>query len=325
MNARRFVLLSIFALLVMAGAVAIGSVPLSLRELVSALSGHGSTESLIVWQLRVPRVLLAFLVGGGLGVTGAALQALVRNPLADPYLLGLSGGAGLGAVAAIALNTGAAWAVPLAAFAGALAAVALVYRLAVVSGRRLDPRVLLLAGVVVGAFAAAIMSAIIVLSDAPQLRNAILWLLGGLGSASWDALLLLSLYSVVPLAALWFVARQLDLLALGEETAAHLGADPERLKRTVYLAASLLTAASVATCGIIGFVGLVIPHAVRRAWTPLHRILVPASFLAGGAFLVLADALARTVLRPVELPVGVVTALVGVPLFAVLLRRTLTP
>ena len=325
MNARRFVLLSIFALLVMAGAVAVGSVPLSPRELLSALSGHGSTESLIVWQLRVPRVLLAFLVGGGLGVTGAALQALVRNPLADPYLLGLSGGAGLGAVAAIALNTGAAWAVPLAAFAGALAAVALVYRLAVVSGRRLDPRVLLLAGVVVGAFAAAIMSAIIVLSDAPQLRNAILWLLGGLGSASWDALLLLSLYSVVPLAALWFVARQLDLLALGEETAAHLGADPERLKRTVYLAASLLTAASVATCGIIGFVGLVIPHAVRRAWTPLHRVLVPASFLAGGAFLVLADALARTVLRPVELPVGVVTALVGVPLFAVLLRRTLTP
>lgn len=325
MNARRFVLLSIFALLVMAGAVAIGSVPLSPRELVSALSGHGSTESLIVWQLRVPRVLLAFLVGGGLGVTGAALQALVRNPLADPYLLGLSGGAGLGAVAAIALNTGAAWAVPLAAFAGALAAVALVYRLAVVSGRRLDPRVLLLAGVVVGAFAAAIMSAIIVLSDAPQLRNAILWLLGGLGAASWDALLLLSLYSVVPLAVLWFVARQLDLLALGEETAAHLGVDPERLKRTVYLAASLLTAASVATCGIIGFVGLVIPHAVRRAWTPLHRILVPASFLAGGSFLVLADALARTVLRPVELPVGVVTALVGVPLFAVLLRRTLTP
>jgi iron complex transport system permease protein len=325
MNARRFVLLSLAALVVMVGAVGIGSVPLSPRELLSALGGTGSTDSLIVWQLRVPRVLLAFLVGGGLGVTGAALQALVRNPLADPYLLGLSGGAGLGAVAAIALNTGAAWAVPLAAFAGALGAVALVYRLAVVSGRRLDPRVLLLAGVVVGAFAAAIMSAIIVLSNAAQLRNAILWLMGGLGSASWDALLLLAIDSVLPLAVLWAVARQLDLLALGEETAAHLGADPERLKRTVYVAASLLTAASVATCGIIGFVGLVIPHAVRRAWTPLHRVLVPASFLAGGTFLVLADALARTVLRPVELPVGVVTALVGVPLFAVLLRRTLTP
>jgi iron complex transport system permease protein len=325
MNTRRFVLLSLAALVVMVGAVGIGSVPLSPRELLSALGGSGSTDSLIVWQLRVPRVLLAFLVGGGLGVTGAALQALVRNPLADPYLLGLSGGAGLGAVAAIALNTGAAWAVPLAAFAGALGAVALVYRLAVVSGRRLDPRVLLLAGVVVGAFAAAIMSAIIVLSNAAQLRNAILWLMGGLGSASWDALLLLAIYSVLPLAVLWAVARQLDLLALGEETAAHLGADPERLKRTVYVAASLLTAASVATCGIIGFVGLVIPHAVRRAWTPLHRVLVPASFLAGGTFLVLADALARTVLRPVELPVGVVTAVVGVPLFAVLLRQTLTP
>lgn len=325
MNTRRFAILIVVALVVVLGAVAIGSVPLSLGEVARALRGQPSTESLIVWQLRVPRVLLAFLVGGGLGVTGAALQALVRNPLADPYLLGLSGGAGLGAVAAIALNAGVAWAVPLAAFAGAIAAVALVYRLAVVSGRRLDPRVLLLAGVVVGAFASAIMSAIIVLSNAAQLRNAIMWLLGGLGGASWDALLLLVLYSVPPLGVLWYVARQLDLLALGEETAAYLGANPERLKRVVYIAASLLTAASVATCGIIGFVGLVIPHAVRRTWTPLHRILVPASFLTGGVFLVLADALARTVLRPVELPVGVITALVGVPLFAVLLRRTLSP
>lgn len=325
MNARRFLLLALASLAVMVLAVAVGSVSLSPREVVAGLGGAATTDSLILWQLRVPRVLLAFLVGGGLGVTGAALQALVRNPLADPYLLGLSGGAGLGAVAAIAFDSGTTWAVPLAAFVGALGAVALVYRLAVVSGRRLDPRVLLLAGVVVGAFAGAIMSAIIVLSDAPRLRNAIVWLLGGLGSASWDALFVLAAYSALPLAVLWYVARQLDLLALGEETAAHLGADPERLKRIVYLAASLLTAASVATCGIIGFVGLVIPHAVRRAWTPLHRVLVPASFLAGGAFLVLADALARTIMRPLELPVGVVTALVGVPLFAVLLRRTLTP
>jgi iron complex transport system permease protein len=304
-------------------AVSIGSVRLGPAELVAAFTGADATTRTIIWDLRVPRVLLAFVVGGGLGVTGAALQALVRNPLADPYLLGLSGGAGLGAVAVIALGPSSAWAVPLAAFAGALAAVALVYRLAVVTGRRLDPHVLLLAGVVVGAFAGAIMSAIIVLSDAPKLRNAIVWLLGGLGGASWPALLTLTLWSVVPLAVIWASARSLDLLALGEETAAHLGADPERLKRIIYLSASLLTAASVATCGIIGFVGLVIPHAVRRAWTPLHRILVPASFLAGGTFLVIADALARTVLRPVELPVGVITALVGVPLFAMLLRRTI--
>ncbi len=325
MNTSRFLLLGGIALLVMIAGLAIGSVPLGARELVAALARPDSPSALIVRDLRLPRVLRAFLVGGGLGVAGAALQALVRNPLADPYLLGLSGGAGLGAVLAIALDTGAAWAVPLAAFAGSLAAVGLVYRLAVVSGRRLDPRVLLLAGVVVGAFASAIMSAIIVLSDAPQLRNAFVWLLGGLGMASWQSLALFALYAVVPLAVLWIVARHLDLLAQGEETAAHLGANPERVKRIVYIAASLLTAASVATCGIIGFVGLVIPHAVRQAWTPLHRVLLPASFLLGGTFLVLADVLARSVLRPIELPVGVVTALVGVPLFALLLRRTLTP
>jgi iron complex transport system permease protein len=322
MTARRFALLLAVTIVVLLLAVSIGSVRLGPAELVAAFRGGDATTRTIIWDLRVPRVLLAFVVGGGLGVTGAALQALVRNPLADPYLLGLSGGAGLGAVAAIALGAQSPWAVPIAAFAGALAAVALVYRLAVVAGRRLDPHVLLLAGVVVGAFAGAIMSAIIVLSDAPQLRNAIVWLLGGLGGASWPALMTLTLWSIVPLAIIWVSARSLDLLSLGEETAAHLGADPERLKRIIYLSASLLTAASVATCGIIGFVGLVIPHAVRRAWTPLHRVLVPASFLAGGTFLVIADALARTVLRPVELPVGVITALVGVPFFALLLRRT---
>jgi iron complex transport system permease protein len=303
--------------------IAVGSVPLDASAVWDGLLRADAPASAIVRELRVPRVLLAFLVGGGLGLTGAALQALVRNPLADPYLLGLSGGAGLGAVLAIAARTGSAWAVPVSAFAGALGAVALVYRLSVVGGKRLDPRVLLLAGVVVGAFAAAVMSAIIVLSDAPQLRNAFLWLLGGFSAASWDSLALFAVYAVLPLGVLLFSARALDLLALGEETAMHLGADVERVRRRVYLAASLLTAASVATCGIIGFVGLVVPHAVRRIWSPLHRALMPGAFLAGGTFLVLADALARSVLRPIELPVGVVTALVGVPLFALLLRRSL--
>jgi iron complex transport system permease protein len=303
--------------------IAVGSVPLGPRAVWDGLLHGDAAASAIVRQLRVPRVLLAFLVGGGLGLTGAALQALVRNPLADPYLLGLSGGAGLGAVLAIAARTGSAWAVPVSAFGGALAAVALVYRLSVVGGKRLDPRVLLLAGVVVGSFAAAVMSAIIVLSDAPQLRNAFLWLLGGFSAASWDSLRLFAVYAVLPLAVLLLSARALDLLALGEETAMHLGADVERVRRRVYLAASLLTAASVATCGIIGFVGLVVPHAVRRIWSPLHRALLPGAFLAGGTFLVLADAVARSVLRPIELPVGVVTALVGVPLFALLLRRSL--
>ena len=164
-------------------------------------------------------MLLAFLVGGSLGVCGAALQAMIRNPLAEPYLLGLSGGAGLGAVTAIATRLAGPWAVPLAAFAGALAAVALVYRLSVVAGRRLDPRVLLLSGVVVGSFAGALMSAIIVLSDTAATRNAFLWLLGGFGAASWQSLGVFAAYALVPLAVVVLHARSLDLIALGEEPA----------------------------------------------------------------------------------------------------------
>ena len=301
----------------------VGAVALPPATVARALLDRSAPFAPIVRDLRLPRVLLAFLVGGGLGICGAALQALVRNPLADPYLLGLSGGAGLGAVVAIALGLRGPWAVPLAAGAGALAAVALVYRLSVVAGRRLDPLVLLLAGVVVGSFAAAVMTAIIALADAAKLRDAFLWLLGGFGAASWRAVAIYSAYAVLPTVALFRQARSLDLLALGEEPAAHLGAEVERTKRVVYLAASVLTAASVALCGIIGFVGLVVPHAVRRVVTPLHRTLLPLVFLASGTFLVLADALARTVIRPRELPVGVVTALVGVPIFALLLRRSL--
>jgi iron complex transport system permease protein len=249
---------------------------------------------------------------------------MIRNPLAEPYLLGLSGGAGLGAVLAIVSRVAGSWAVPIAAFAGALAAVALVYRLSLVAGRRLDPRVLLLSGVVVGSFAGALMSAIIVLSPSAGIRNAFLWLLGGFGSASWQTLAVFAAYAAAPIGLLGFSARSLDLIALGEEPAHHLGADVDRTRRLVYLCTAMLTAASVATCGIIGFVGLVVPHAVRMVARPLHRTLLPLAFLTGGGFLVLSDVVSRTVVRPLELPVGVITALVGVPLFALLLRRTLT-
>src|SRR5688500_13150940 len=199
---RPLLLLLVGAAATMVLGVGFGSGPSGRAEVWAGLRDGQSPAGAIVRELRVPRVLLAFLVGGGLGLTGAALQALVRNPLADPYLLGLSGGAGLGAVLAIAARTGSAWAVPVSAFAGALGAVALVYRLSVVGGKRLDPRVLLLAGVVVGAFAAAVMSAIIVLSDAPQLRNAFLWLLGGFSAASWNSLALFAVYAVLPLGVL---------------------------------------------------------------------------------------------------------------------------
>ena len=301
-----------------------GPVTLSPREIWDGLVRPYSDSAAIVRDLRLPRILLAFLVGGSLSVVGASLQALLRNPLADPYLLGLSGGAGLGAVVAIAINPAWPWAVPAAAFAGAAGAIALVYRLSVVSGRRLDPRVLLLAGVVVGSFAGAIMTTVASLSEAAELKRAFLWLLGGFGAASWSALAVFAAYATLPLLVLLLSGRALDLLALGEESAKHLGADVERNKRIVYIATSLLTAASVAVCGMVGFVGLVVPHAVRRIWTPMHRELLPIVFFLGGAFLVLADGLARTIVRPLELPVGAVTAIVGVPLFAILLRRNYT-
>lgn len=302
--------------------LAAGTVPLSPREVWQGLWTSDAAASVIVRELRAPRVLLAFLVGGSLAVCGAALQAMIRNPLAEPYLLGLSGGAGLGAVMALASRSAGPWSVPLAAFIGALAAVGLVYRLSLVAGRRLDPRILLLSGVVVGAFAGALMSAIIVLSDAPTIRNAFLWLLGGFGAASWRTLTIFAAYAALPLVALGLSARPLDLVALGEEPAHHLGADVARTRRLVYLCTALLTAASVAACGIIGFVGLVVPHAVRMLARPLHRTLLPLVFLGGGSFLVLSDVVSRTVARPLELPVGVITALVGVPVFAVLLRRS---
>jgi iron complex transport system permease protein len=303
--------------------LAAGTVPLSLTQVWGGLWHSDAGSAVIVRDLRAPRVLLAFLVGGSLSVCGAALQAMIRNPLAEPYLLGLSGGAGLGAVIAIATAATGPWAVPVAAFVGAAAAVALVYRLSLVAGRRLDPRVLLLSGVVVGSFAGALMSAIIVLSSAAGIRNAFLWLLGGFGGASWQALGVFTAYAVVPLGVIGLSARNLDLLALGEEPAHHLGADVDRTRRVIYVCTALLTAASVATCGIIGFVGLVVPHAVRTVARPLHRTLLPLVFVVGGSFLVLSDVVSRTIVRPLELPVGVITALVGVPLFALLLRRTL--
>jgi iron complex transport system permease protein len=308
----KWAVLCIVAVLALVASVVLGPAAVPLGELL---------RSDIVWNLRAPRAVLAFLVGGSLGVAGAGLQALVRNPLADPFLLGLSGGAGLGAVLAIALHLPGPWVLPIAAFVGALAALVLVYRLGLVGGATLDPRILLLGGVAVGAFAAAITTAIVALADAAELRNAFLWLWGGLSTASWNAVLVVALYAPLPLAVLLAASRPLDLLALGEESAGYLGADVESVKRRVYLAASLLTAVAVAVSGVIGFVGLIVPHLARLTWGHRHRALLPAAFIGGGALLAIADTLARTVVAPRELPVGVVTALIGVPVFAFLLRR----
>lgn len=319
---RQWALLIGGSVVAMAVALAVGPAAIDLTAVWNGLVGTGDEATVaIVRELRMPRVVLAFLVGGCLAVTGAALQALVRNPLADPYLLGLSGGAGLGAVGAIALGIGGAWTVPAAALVGALLAILLVYRVALVAGSVLDARVLLLGGVVVGAFAASVMGAIMALSPAPEVRNALMWLLGSFDRASWRAVAIFAVYASLPLAVLYTLSRTLDLIALGEEPARFLGANVERTKRVLYVTASLLTAVAVAIAGIIGFVGLVVPHAIRMVWGHLHRDLLPAAFLLGGILLVIADALARTAFAPLELPVGVVTALIGVPIFVLLVRR----
>lgn len=319
----KHLLLGGVAVLIGAIALSIGAVPLPIAEVVRGLTDPSGPAGSIIWNLRMPRIALAFLVGGGLSVSGAALQALVRNPLAEPYLLGISGGAGLGAVAAIALGLSGLFAVPAAAFGGALASSAVVYWVATVQGARLEPRVLVLVGVVVSSFCGAITTAVLTMSEAAMLRNAFLWLLGGFGTASWVSVMVFSVYAVVPLAWLFGANRTLDLLSLGDESAEALGVRTEGAKVLVFVTTALLTAASVAVSGMIGFVGLVAPHAIRGWLGPLHRQLLPAAFIAGGTLLVLADAVARTILRPAELPIGAVTALIGVPLFAVLLRRTL--
>jgi iron complex transport system permease protein len=307
-------------------AVGVGSAGLPLAEVVDALRGGADQATrVIVWDLRLPRILLAALVGGALALSGAVFQALLRNPLADPYILGVSGGAAVGAVLALALGAGhtVSAAVPLAALAGALGATALVFRIASAPGRPLDTRVLLLAGVIAGAFFNAIILLLLTFASAETFRSAIFWMMGSLAGAGWRAPAMLAAVVLPASAALLLLARSLNLLAIGEETALFLGTRVERVKVAAYFLASVLVAGSVAVAGVIGFIGLVVPHAVRLAWGGDHRLLLPASFLAGGAFLIAADTLARGVTDAMELPVGVVTALVGVPVFALLLRRSL--
>lgn len=302
----------------------LGSVSLSPRAILAALLGHGDPRAVtIVWSLRLPRALLGILVGGSLALSGASLQALLGNPLADPYLLGVSGGAACGTLAGAVLGVGSGgagtFAMPLAALGGALGAVLLVGLGASVNGR-LDRGRLLLSGVVVNALASAVLLFLLSFGDPSKTRGFVFWMLGSLAGATHEAALALALYAAIGAAVLWPLARALDALTLGEETAATLGISVETVKRTAYLAASLLAAAAVASAGIIGFVGLIVPHAIRRLVRG-HRALLVLSFLGGGALLLSADVLARTLFAPSEISVGAVTALIGAPAFLVLLRK----
>lgn len=307
--------------------VRFGSVSMSTADVVAALMGRGpESQQWIVFDYRLPRALLGVLVGGGLALAGAVFQALLRNPLAEPYILGISGGSAFGAVLVLALGLTAAssWALPVAAFAGALVAIVLVFRVAVAADRRMDVRVLLLAGVVVGAFFSACIAFILAVSEARTVRSAVLWMMGSLSGADWTSVGLGAVYTIPAALLILSLGRSLNLMAIGEETASYLGTDVERVKKIAFGVASLITAAGVAVAGVIGFVGLIIPHGVRLLTGSDHRVLLPLSFLAGAVFLTLADLVARTALAPSEIPIGVITAFVGVPLFLVLLRRSLT-
>ncbi|MEZ4424142.1 MAG: iron ABC transporter permease [Gemmatimonadota bacterium] len=301
----------------------IGASGLGLAGVLDVLRGTATgIDRDILLGIRAPRVVLAGLVGGSLGISGAVLQALLRNPLAEPFVLGVSGGAAVGAVLAIGLGGSfVPGLVPLSATVGALAATAAVLRIARAVGPALSPRVLILAGVVVSAFFNAIILLLLALSSTEGLRQALYWMMGNLSGASWGAVGMLAGFAAPAL--LWIVsqARPLNLLALGEEPALYLGVSVERTRTAALAVTSVLVGAAVAVSGIIGFVGLVIPHAFRLLWGSDHRLLLPASALGGAAFLIATDTVARTLVSPVELPTGVITALIGVPVFLLLLVR----
>lgn len=301
--------------------VAFGTLHLSFAQVVHGLSGDGDAMSVsVVRMLRLPRVLLAALVGAGLAAAGAALQGSTRNRLAEPYLLGVSGGAAVGAVLATALHAPGP-VIPAAGFAGALTAVALTLLVARASGGRGDPRVTLMAGVVVGAFANAVIMVALANADAGAVRGALWWMMGSVADANWMQVQLLAVFVTIGISVLLSLGRAIDVLALGDDTAAGLGINVARVSLGVYVAGALLAAGTVSAAGLVGFVGLLVPHLVRLAGARTHRAIIGAAALAGASLVVLADLFARTARPPSELPLGAVTALIGVPFFLLLLRR----
>jgi iron complex transport system permease protein len=321
MSASRWLLLVAALVVAALVGIAIGTITIPLPALLAALRGTGDpVPTLVVRTLRAPRVLLAMLVGAGLGMSGAALQGTMRNPLAEPYLLGVSGGAAGGAVIAYSMGWGAAM-LPIAAFVGAVAAVVVAFFVAHAAGARGDPRVVLMAGVVVGAFANALIMLILANADANTVRNALWWMMGSVSESTWPQVGVLAIYVLAGGALLVAVGPQMDVLSLGEDAAAALGLDVDAAIRRVFLIAALVAAATVAAAGLVGFVGLVVPHLMRAAGLRRHRGLLVGSALAGATLVVLADLLGRSIRPPAELPLGAVTALIGVPFFLTKLRR----
>jgi iron complex transport system permease protein len=334
---RRLTPFGILSLILLAAVllnVSIGSSGMSLSTLFDVLGAawHGTTAAsdpngvyaTILFQLRLPHMVLMLLVGAALAGSGAAYQGLFRNPLADPYLIGVASGAGLGAVAAMSVhwqyNTLGWIAVPLSAFIGAILAVVVVAMMARV-GKTIPTTNLILAGVVVSSFCSAL-SSLLMINASGDLRRALVWLLGGSTQTGWSPVLAILPYLLPGLLVLLIVGHSLNVLQFGEEQASQLGVSVPRVRWLTIIAATLTTAAAVAYAGVIGFVGLIVPHIIRLLWGGDYRRLIPLSFLGGACLLLLTDAAARTVIAPQEIPVGIITSLLGAPFFLWILRRT---
>jgi iron complex transport system permease protein len=309
--------------------VFVGPVDLPAGGVVQSLLAHlglpvhdplSATDSTIVWEIRAPRVVVAALVGAMLATAGASYQGVFRNPLADPYLLGVAAGAGLGATLAVVYLSGRE-SLPPAAFVGGAVAVAATYAIGRSAGRDRSGATFVLAGVTVTAFFTAVQT-FVQQQHSDTLQEVYSWILGRLPSSGWDDVWLLLPYVTVALAVLLVHRRLLDVLSVGEEEASALGVHVGRVRLVVVVAATLGTAAAVAFSGLIGFVGIIVPHAIRLVVGPSYRYLLPLSIIVGASFLVLADVVARTALAPAEIPIGVVTAFCGAPFFAIVLRTS---
>lgn len=336
MNSRPFIIvflvcLAVFSLVV---TTTIGVAEISflnvVRMIINKIAYFGqfiqedwpSTWETIIFNMRLPRVVLGFIVGASLSIAGAAFQGLLRNPLADPYTIGVSSGAALGATVAIFLQNSFGLfflgGVPFFAFLGAILALLFVYNLSRV-GNNIPVVTLLLAGVVVSSFLSAVIS-LLMLSAGEHIRGIFFWLVGGLSLKTWSHVIMVLPYVIIGSSVIFYWSRDLNVILLGEEAASNLGIEVNRVKKIILVAASLITGAVVSVSGMIGFVGLIIPHAVRMIVGPDHRILIPTSALVGGIYLIWVDSAARTLMAPIEMPVGIITAFLGAPFFIYLLR-----
>jgi iron complex transport system permease protein len=320
--AASFVVLVAAALL----ALSLGAEVIPPAKVLAALTHRlpsGNEAATIVWQLRLPRIALALFVGAALALAGTVMQAYFRNPLADPYILGISSGAALGAVIALSLDLagGASFgAVQAFAFVGAIAVMAAVFGITRATGRR-DTLTLLLVGIALGVLLNSAVSYVMSRSTGSLLANQFFWLMGSLASARWQSVVILCVVTIVGGAAALMLSRELDILLLGDEEAQYLGVQVGRVRAVAIVAASLLTSVAVAAAGVVAFIGLIVPHIVRLVIGPSHRALLPIAAVAGAAFLILSDLVARTALAPAEIPIGIVTSLIGAPVFLVVLLR----